>query len=261
MSMEETLRVLQTIAPLELAEEWDNVGLLVGWRFSQVRGIMTTLDVTEEALQEAIDGKADLIVTHHPMPFRPLKRVTNEDLTGKIVCKALQNGISIYSPHTAWDNAQGGINDQLASIVGLSTVEPLIPKDSSLHPGVGSARIGELHEATMTSALLSRLQNSFPAAGIRLAGNANRQVRRVAICCGSGGSLVTKAIARGADLFLTGEATYHQCLESYAANMQVVTVGHRISEAFAMETLAKRLRELLPNFVRIWTSASETVQF
>ncbi len=261
MSMEETLQVLQAIAPSELAEEWDNVGLLVGWRSSQVRGIMTTLDVTEDALHEAIDGNADLIVTHHPIPFRPLKRITNDDLTGKILCKALQNGVSIYSPHTAWDNARGGINDQLASIVGLSIVEPLIPRDNPIHPGVGTARIGELHEAMLTSALLDRLQSRFPSARIRLAGDTSRKIQRVAICCGSGGSLVAKAISRRADLFLTGEATYHQCLEAQAANTQVVTIGHRVSEAFAMETLADRLRELLPKSIRIWASTSESVPF
>lgn len=251
--MEQVVATLQKIAPLDLAEEWDNVGLLVGWNESSVSKVMTTLDVTLDSLQEAIDRKANLIVSHHPLPFVATKRITNGDLPGRLICKALQNSISIYSPHTAWDNAEGGINDQLAALIGMNQSAPLIPKIGELHGGRGSARIGTLdHPATLTE-LVERLGKKIgemnPLANCEM----NHSVRRIAICCGSGGSMIRKAISRGADLLLTGEATYHQCLEASQADVAILRIGHFNSEFFAMESLAERLASQV-NLNEVWAS-------
>jgi dinuclear metal center YbgI/SA1388 family protein len=250
--MEQVIAALQKIAPLDLAEEWDNVGLLVGWADNPVERVMTTLDVTVDSLQEAIDRKADLIVTHHPLPFVAAKRITNTDLPGRLICKALKNGISIYSPHTAWDNADGGINDQLACLIGMNQSAALIPKIGDVH-GRGSARIGTLdHPASLQDLVVrlsAKIQGINPLANCELA----RTVRRIAICCGSGGSMIKKAISRGADVLLTGEATYHQCLEASQADVAILRIGHFNSEYFAMKTLAQRLDDQM-NLKEVWAS-------
>lgn len=253
MMMEQVVAALQKIAPLDLAEEWDNVGLLVGWFESSVSRVMTTLDVTLDSLQEAIDRKADLIVTHHPLPFVATKKITNADLAGRLICKALQNGISIYSPHTAWDNAEDGINDQLASLIGMNQSAPLIPKLGEQHSGRGSARIGTLDHSASLSELVTRLGKKIDAINPLANCDMGHSVRRIAICCGSGGSMIKKAISRGADLLLTGEATYHQCLEASQADVAILRIGHFNSEYFAMKTLAERLANQV-NLGEVWTS-------
>ncbi len=148
MRMDEVLAALQQLAPLEIAEEWDNVGLLIGWTNANVQRIMTTLDVVDSTLDEAIAKQVDLIVTHHPLPFKATKRITDADTPGRLICSALQSGISIYSPHTAWDNTFGGINDQLADAIGLDEVTALSSNRtptsglSSTVRVAGSGRVG-----------------------------------------------------------------------------------------------------------------------
>src|SRR6185295_17432474 len=114
-------------APAALAAEWDNVGLLVGDRAQKVERIMTCLTITPAAASEAIREQADLIVSHHPLPFKPLKRLTADQPTGRILLDLIRAGISIYSPHTAFDSAAAGINQQLAEALGLKNIQPLEP--------------------------------------------------------------------------------------------------------------------------------------
>ena len=110
MRISELAQHLESIAPLGLAEDWDNVGLLVGDGNENVQRVMTCLTVTPNTVQEAIKKQADLIVSHHPFPFRPTKRITTQDTVGRLLWQLIRNGISVYSPHTAWDSAADGIN-------------------------------------------------------------------------------------------------------------------------------------------------------
>src|SRR6185295_16007116 len=123
-------------APAALAAEWDNVGLLVGDRAQKVERIMTCLTITPAAAAEAIREQADLIVTHHPLPFKPLNRLTADEPTGRILLDLIRAGVAIYSPHTAFDSAAAGINQQLAEGLGLIDIQPL--EASEALPGVGT---------------------------------------------------------------------------------------------------------------------------
>src|SRR5687767_10653987 len=116
---------LDSLAPPELAAEWDNVGLLVGDRAQRVERLMTCLTLTPQAAAEAIRDRVDLIVSHHPLPFHPLKRITADEPSGRLLLDLIRAGIAIHSPHTAFDSAAGGINQQLAESLGLLTIEPL----------------------------------------------------------------------------------------------------------------------------------------
>src|SRR6476620_12780141 len=133
---------LERFAPAELAADWDNVGLLVGDRAQKVERVMTCLTITPSVAAEAIRERADLIVTHHPLPFKPLKRLTADQPAGRILLDLIRAGISIHSPHTAFDSAAAGINQQLAEGLGLTEIQPLEPTD--VGTGVGSGRFGEL---------------------------------------------------------------------------------------------------------------------
>ncbi len=249
--------------PLNLAEVWDNVGLLIGRRGSSIHRVMTTLDVTAATLQEAIAGRADLILTHHPLPFHATKRITDDDLAGELICTALQNQIQIYSLHTAWDNAEGGINDQLANLLKLECVEAIVPAKST-SPGAekaGSGRCGRFSTPVSLSDLVGRLSSSIDAIQPRSNVSMSHVVKTVGICCGSGGSMLSKFVERQStgqriDVLVTGEATYHQCLEAAAYGIAILMLGHHCSERFAMQNLASKIKEWMPG-IECWASLSD----
>lgn len=243
-------------APLELSESWDNTGLLVGDTQSAVAHLQTCLTLTRETVEEAIDGRADLVIAHHPLPFKPIARLTTQSTTGWLLWKLCNHHISVYCPHTAWDSAEYGINAMLTQTIGLSEVAPLIPSSVPGFQSLGSGRIGKLENPTNLSRVTELLRTKLP--NCRLRGvDVNRPIRKVAIGCGSGASLLSAAHENSCDLFITGEATFHQCLEAQHLSISMLLVGHFASEQFAMVELASRIRTSFPQ-VNCWASRRET---
>ena len=130
MSLATVTAALEHLAPLRLAAEWDSVGLLVGSRRERIGRVLTCLTLSAAVVDEAIGGDFDLIVTHHPLPFRPVARLTDATPTGGLLLDLARAGVAVWSSHTAWDSAAGGINDQLAEMIGLAHVAPLEPAPS-----------------------------------------------------------------------------------------------------------------------------------
>lgn len=249
---------LQSIAPLALAEDWDNVGLLSGNPQSKVERIMTCLTLSAVTVAESIAGQADLVITHHPLPFRPVNRIVTSTTTGKYLWELTRAGIAIYSPHTAWDNAKQGINAQLAQMVGLVDVQPMKPArlTSSETSGLGTGRVGNLSSELSVDSIIQQLKSKL--AHLRFSCNhpLDTRFRRMAIVCGSGGSFVDLALSCGADLLLTGEAAYHQFLEAQSQGLVLLTIGHFASERFAMNQLAGTLQNEFHELT-IWASRQE----
>ena len=246
---------LDSFAPLRLAEDWDNVGLLVGDTKGEVRRLMTCLTVTPETAQEAIDRKVELIVSHHPLPFRPLKRVTTDNVPAKLLWDLIRSGVSIYSPHTGFDSAKEGINQTLSSRIGLSNAEPLVPIVDD-PDSLGAGRIGNVQDQTLGD-FVALIKRQFHLSGLHIVGELTRTVSRVAVACGSGGSFLDPARLAGCDTFVTGETTFHTCLEASARNISLVLLGHYASERFAVENLAQRLDQRFAD-VEIWASEEES---
>lgn len=265
---------LQQLAPLELSEDWDNTGLLLGDPAAAVERVMTCLTLTPASVAEALAEGAQMVVVHHPLPFKPLAKITTQSYSGRLVWELARAGISVYSPHTAWDSAPRGINARLADMLGLTQVAPLIPADPvrwpNLSVNVGAGRSGVLPQPLTISEITDILAQQLPSCRPRVSeperiGTAEmdgpeaeppRLVRKVAICCGSGGSLLSAAVASHCDLFLTGEGTFHTCLESQAAGIALLMIGHFASERFAMEQLATELSAAHPQ-VAVWASKLE----
>ena len=153
-NIEVLTRWLEQIAPLRLAEDWDNVGLLVGHRDRDVERVMTCLTLTPDVVEEAVERRANLVVVHHPLPFRPLKTLTSETISGGMLLALAENRIAVYSPHTAWDSADSGINQMWAERLGLSSIQPLkvAPADAD-SPSSGSGRYGRLPQPLGAEAL------------------------------------------------------------------------------------------------------------
>jgi dinuclear metal center YbgI/SA1388 family protein len=243
---------LEEIAPIRLAEEWDNVGLLVGRRERDVKKLMTCLTVTPESAAEAIEAGVDLIVTHHPMPFRPVQQVTDDTTVGRILLDLIAANIAIYSSHTAFDSAAGGVNDRIAAGLDLCDILPLIPHSE----GQGAGRRGRLEKPIALGDLGKRLKAFLSIEHLQVVGQPERIIHSVAIGCGAADELLGAAQENGCDAMILGEARFHTCLEAQATGMGLLLPGHYASERFAMVCLANILGREFPD-VEVWASRRE----
>lgn len=239
----DAVNCLHAIAPPELAEEWDNVGLLAGDPAQELVAALTCLTLSPDVAQEAIDQRVQLVVTHHPLPFRDVRSLSTDTIDGGTLWRLSRAGVAIYSPHTAYDSAEGGVNDQWAEALALNDVTPLIGEPGAR---VGAGRIGASPDADF-AALLARVRAVVgPNAAVRVVPPRDTLPGRVAIACGSGGSLVDAALAERCGTLLTGELGFHECLRCRSLGIGVVLTGHYASERFAVESLAGRLGASLP---------------
>lgn len=250
------LGYMEQFAPPVLAEEWDNVGLLAGDPEATVERVMTCLTVTPQSAEEAVQGGADLIITHHPLPFRALKRMATTTTTGRLLWKLVSHKIAIYSPHTAFDSATRGINQQLAEGLQLANITPLI-EANVLPEGAGTGRIGSLETAVPLRQLARRLQTFLGIEQLDLVGNLDSPVQRVAVACGAAGELFPAAQRAGCEALVLGEAKFHTCLEAEANQVALLLPGHFASERFAVAQLAKTLSCEFPE-LDVWASARES---
>lgn len=245
MLLKDILAVLDSIAPLRYAEAWDNVGLIAGDPGAEITRALLTIDCTEAVLSEAETMGAELLVAYHPPLFEAIKRVRHDSL----IYRAIRGGIALYSPHTALDVAPGGTNDMLADALGLDAREPLRlspTKDAAHAEIVGIGRFGSLKSPTELRALLGQIKKALHIDALLVAGPLERAVSRAAVCAGAGRSLLDDAIAKRAELFLTGEIPHHDALRAAKAGMTVVCALHSNSERAALGALRDRLRGELP---------------
>jgi dinuclear metal center YbgI/SA1388 family protein len=246
---------LDSFAPPRLAAEWDNVGLLVGDRLQPVARVMTCLTITPAAAAEAIREQANLIVTHHPLPFRPLSRLTTDEPGGRLLLDLIRAGVAIHSPHTAFDSAAAGINQQLAEAFGLADIQPLVPLAGDPDK-VGAGRWGRLPQPLTLGQVAARLKQFLKIGGLFAVGDLQRSIERAAVACGSGGELIEAAIAGGCELFITGEARLHICYDAEARGIALLLAGHYASERFGVERLANVLARQFPA-LSVWASRDE----
>ena len=350
---------LETIAPLGIASPWDNVGLLLGRRDAPVQRLMTCLTVTPETADEAIRDDAELIVSHHPIFFREFKRLTDSAPEEASLLELARHGLAVYSPHTAFDNALGGINDLIARAIGLQDIAALRESDAERHfkivvfvptgdlarvsdalfaagagqigqysqcsfrssgtgtffgsegsnptvgqkgrreevdeyrlevvcpaahlaeavarmreahsyeePAVdiyplhalpsslGEGRVGTLSEPSILDRFAAAAKSVLLAPQIQVVGEPAATVRRVAIVCGAGGNFISDAIRQQADVFLTGELRFHDCLAAKAQGLNLVLPGHHATERIGVEDLARRLQAQFPD-LSVWASRRE----
>jgi dinuclear metal center YbgI/SA1388 family protein len=256
-TVDRVARLLETIAPVRLAADWDNVGLLVGDRLRPVARLMTCLTITGPVVDEALDEKVDLVVAHHPLPFRPLKTLTTDTHEGRLIWQLASAGVSVYSAHTAFDSAGDGINQAWAEGLGLTSISPLEPIRASDDPAIGVGRMGEIAGGATLGEVVVKVKQLLQIDGLHLVGAAGRKVKRIGIACGSAGEMLDAAIAERCDVFVTGEARFHTVLSAEAAETAMVLVGHYASERFGMENLAVQLAAALTG-VTVWASKRES---
>lgn len=345
LRVSDVVGIINKIAPFGYAEDWDNSGLQVGDPLSEVRKIMVSLDASSAVLDAAVANSCSLLLIHHPLIFRPIKRLAANDPCGALIFEAIRNGLSIVALHTNYDIAQGGVNDLLAESLGLSGVEPLqvtgsdelvklcvyVPRghedpvmealfrfsgiignyaDCSFRtPGLGTfkplagsspfigkegarssvdeerlevllskddidaavsamrkahpyeepafdlypvlnrgpvrglGRIGYLSTETSLAQFALMAKELLGASGVRYVGDAGRMVKRVALCGGSGASLIRQAKFRGADLLLTGDVKYHEARDAESMGIALVDAGHFCTERLMVRGFAAQVEE------------------
>ena len=246
------LDALEQYAPLPLQDSYDNAGLQIGLTEEQeVAGALLCLDVTEEIIDEAVRKGCNVVIAHHPLLFHGLKSITGKSYVERCVIKAIKNNIAIYAAHTNMDNAQGGVNYRIAETIGLTNLAFLDDKAGAIPAGSGI--IGELPTAEDEKNFLLRLKSLFGIQCIRHNALCGRKVRRVALCGGAGGFLLSKAISLGADAFLTGEMRYHDYF-GHEGDLLIAEMGHYESEQYTMDIFAEILSNQFPELKIVKTS-------
>jgi dinuclear metal center YbgI/SA1388 family protein len=243
-----------------LAEPWDAVGLVCGDPAEPVRRVLFAVDPVSAVVDEALGDGADLLVTHHPLLLTPVHGVPADDPKGRIVHRLVRAGAALFVAHTNADRAaDGGVNDALAAAVGLRDPEPLEPVAPGSRAGLG--RVGELAEPTSLAGLAAVVAGALPATagGVRVAGDPARPVRRVAVCGGSGGSLVGAAGGAGADVLLTSDQKHHPVSEAAeAGGPALLDVAHWASEWPWLPVAARALAADLGGRVEVAVSHRRT---
>ncbi|MBQ1509786.1 MAG: Nif3-like dinuclear metal center hexameric protein [Selenomonadaceae bacterium] len=236
---------MERIAPRHLAEEWDNPGLLVGSPLQEIHRILVCLDVSDDVVEHAIEMGAGMIVSHHPLIFKPLKKLRTDLPLGHRLQMLLKNDIAVFSAHTNLDIAEGGVNDVLAEKIGLTETEPFVvlSKDGDVLGSMG--RIGRFPKALTVQEFALAVRDALPVSHVRLVSAGNRMIRKVALCSGSGAEFILKAAALGADAYVTGDVRYHDAQHALENGMHVIDAGHFGTEFPMVAALGARLKKEL----------------
>ena len=244
MKIKEVVNALEEFAPLPLQEDYDNAGLQVGLTETEVSGALLCLDVTEEVVDEAVAKGCNLIVSHHPLIFRALKRVTGANMVQRCVMKAIMQGIAIVSMHTNLDNAIGGVNYKMAEKLHLHDLSILAPRETGGVSG-GSGVVGSLEQPMEAAAFIAMLKETFQVSCVQANQLLRRPIRRVGLCGGAGAFLLGEAVTAGADAFITGEMHYHDFFD-HEQEVQVCVIGHYESEQYTTEIFKQVIEERCP---------------
>lgn len=244
MKIKQVTEALELFAPLPLQEGWDNAGLQVGLTEVEVSGALLCLDVTEAVVDEAIAIGCNLIVSHHPLIFHKLARLTGDDCVQRTVMKAIKAGVTIASMHTNMDNARGGVNFKMADKLGLHNVRFIAGKTVD---GIecGSGVIGELATPVAADDFVIMLKHTFGVECVQCNQLLRRAIKSVALCGGAGSFLTDEAIAAGADAFVTGEMHYHEFF-GREQQIQIAVIGHYQSEQYTSEIFKTIIEERCP---------------
>lgn len=237
ITVKDVFEFINGIAPFDTQESWDNSGLLVGKPDAEVKKIAFALDPTISTLNKAAEDGANLLITHHPVIFDPLKSV----LSDTVVFEAIKKDIAIISAHTCWDIAQGGVNDVLAGIIGLTDITPIVPDEN----GNCMLRKGELKTAVPAEEFADIVSVALDTV-VRVS-SPEKLIKTVAVCGGSGASMLSALKAEGIDAYVTGDAKHNDFLDAIDLDIALLAAGHYETETVSMPVLKALVSEEYPD--------------
>ena len=244
MLCKEIIQVIEAAYPREAALDFDNVGLLAGRTEKEVKRVYIALDATDAVIDRAVEAGADMLITHHPLIFSPLKKVTDEDFVSRRVVKLIQNDISYYAMHTNYDVL--GMAELAEKILGIRNTEVLditMEKDGKPE-GIG--RIGELEKPMTLEECCVYVKHKLKLGSLKVFGDMERIVYRIAVSPGAGKSEIPVAVEKGADVLVTGDIGHHEGLDAVAQGLAVIDAGHYGTEYIFMDDMKQFLADKLP---------------
>jgi dinuclear metal center YbgI/SA1388 family protein len=245
MKIIDIIQHLESVAPPKYQEDYDNSGLISGNTDAECTGVLVSIDCTENLILEAVKKNCNLIVSHHPLIFHPLRRITPDSGPSRSLIAAIRSDISIYAIHTNLDNILEGVNARIADKIGVVNRKILAPKTDN--PNVGSGISGDLKSPVSEEQLLGLLKDVFRIPVIKHSLLRGKNVSRVGICGGAGSFLIPNALKIGVDFFISADIRYHDFFEG-DGEMVIADIGHFESEQFTMDLLHDVILEKFPNF-------------
>ena len=239
MNCVEIIKYIEELYPSNTAYDWDNVGLQVGTFNVKAQKILIALDITKEVVKEAINLKVNLIITHHPMIFNPIKNINFDSPRGWIIKNLIQNNIAVYSAHTNFDQAKNGMNDLLANVLGIK--EPML-----LDEEYNIGRYGYIDPLNFSD-FVNLVKDKFDLNTISVIGKTDKTFKKISISGGSGSHHMYAAKKRNCDVYITGDVTYHTALDAKQLGITVFDVGHHIEVIFVkgmIDLLSKKFNEV-----------------
>ena len=250
-NLRDVVEFAHTLWPLSGAESWDAPGLVSGSLDSPVTRILLAVDAVAETVQQAVDSKADLLITHHPLLMRGVTSVNEEIYKGSLIAQLIRGNVALLAAHTNADVVENGVSDVIAQSLGLTDTAPIEP---GVVAGTGIGRVGNLPDATTLGALARRLADLLPntAGGVKVSGDFNSRISRVALCGGAGDSLLATDAVRGADVYITSDLRHHPAQEAreqalIAGGPALIDVSHWASEWLWLDTAAAQLQRKFPD--------------
>lgn len=232
-------------APPQYQESWDNSGVQVGDVSAPCTGVMTCVDVTPDVVREAAAAGCNLVLAHHPLIFKGLRTLTGATQVERAVIEAVRLGVCVYSAHTSLDSTLGGISHEMAARLGARVTRVLAP--SAADPAVGLGVLAELPYALRRDEFLHLCARVYGCPHPRASRSDAGTVRRVALCGGSGGEFIPRAVAAGAQAYVTADIRYHDFVD-HGEEILLVDVGHYESEQCANDIFMRIVTEKFPNF-------------
>ena len=214
MRIEKLAEIIEKKSPLCIQEPWDNSGFQIKFEAAPVNRVLTAMEITNQVIDEAVNLRAEAIVTHHPMFFKPIKEIYDNTVTGNYIVRLVQNRINVYASHTSFDKCDGGNNDYLAKLLHLCDIR-IAGED-------GFCRIGTV--------------------SVSFAGDLNSEVKTIGLCSGAGTEFASSLRRLGCDLFITGDVKYHDAQEAKESGLNILDIGHYGSEKIFTENMADYLR-------------------
>lgn len=244
MKCKEIIGLLEKYYPADCAEDWDNVGLLAGDEESEVKDILVALDATDEVTEQAVEKKVQMLITHHPLIFGSVKKINNRSVTGRRLLKLIGNHISYYAMHTNFDiRGMARLNEEQ---IGLVNAEVLFETSENNGVPEGIGRVGELKAPMKYMELAEHVKEVLGIDSVRCYGYKNPFIKRAAVSGGSGKSVVSSALAAGAQVLITGDIDYHTGIDAAAEGLYIIDAGHFGTERVFMEYMTGRLKEMFP---------------
>jgi len=253
LTVKKLIDIINSFAPFSLAENWDNSGLQAGDFGWTIKKIMVSLDVSMAVMEAAKDWGADLVLSHHPLQMNPEKSIDFGKMPGSAIALAARERISILSAHTNLDKAKNGLNDYFARVIGVECDEPLHSESKIMdsHLGFsngmieGLGRIGHLNSVLSLKELVLQIKERLGLESLRVTGDMDLQVKKIALCTGSGGSLIDSFLDSSADVYITGDVKYHEARQVEVSHRGLIDVGHFASEIIVGDMLKSSLGQAL----------------